>query len=84
MEVHRLVENLVKWSARLFAAPISESLVGSFPPPVFVDPPRIWHSTRSALIRPLRLAIVRAQPGGQARTGQLIAEIVPVRADFSP
>ena len=84
MEVHRLVENLVKWSVRPFAVPISESLVGSFPPPVFVDPPRIWRSTRSALIHPLRLAIVWARPGGQARTRQLIVEIVPVRADFSP
>lgn len=58
MEVPRRVEILVACFVRAFAAPTSGSLVESSPLPVCVDPPPIWRSTKSALTRLGRLAIV--------------------------
>ena len=61
MEVSRLVEILVACFVRAFAAPTSVPLAESFPLPVFVYLPPIWHSAKSALIRPDLLAIVRVR-----------------------
>ena len=84
MEVSRLVEILVAYSVRVFAAPTSVSLVESFPLPVCVGLPPSWRSARSALTRPGLLATVTARPVGKPMASQ--SSVVPARAmaDFYP
>ena len=83
-EVSRLVEILVACFVRVFAALVSGPLVEFFPLPACVDPPGILRSTRSALIRPGLLAIVRGRQAEKARTSRLSVELVQAMADFSP
>lgn len=84
MGVSRLVEILVAYFVRSFAGPTSDPLVGSFPPPVCVDPPRIWLATMSALTRPGLLAIEKARQAAKLTTARLFAELVQATADFFP
>ena len=84
MEVSRLVETLVAYFVRAFAAPILGLLVESFLLPVFVDPPQTWLVTRSALTRLGLLAIVRAQQAATPMKGWQFVALVQVLAGFFP
>lgn len=84
MEVSRLVEILVACFVRAFAAPTSNPLVESSPPPACVDPPRIWLATMSALTRPGLLAIVKARQAAKLTTARLFVELVQATAGFFP
>ena len=83
-EVSRLVEILVAYFVRAFAAPTSGSLVESFPLPACVDPPGTLHSARSASIHPGLLAIVTGRQAAKARTSRSSVELGRAMAGFSP
>lgn len=84
MAVSRLVEILVAYFVRAFAAPTSDPLVESFLLPAYVDLPRIWRVTRSALTRLGLLAIVKARQAAKPMAGRLSAKLVQAKADFFP